>query len=544
MNTITSLAAVSTAALTALAALPATAAPPAAASSHSHRVHLNSCWVNAVGVPVLKSLSFTPDAVDTDNGPQQVHFTVHAVDRGADAPGIGSVLVGLDEPGNPDAATSPSNRVMLRHRGGTKWVGSIELPQHGQRVGTWTVGLVELTGKMLPNRLGQPPIRNYFGKDLAAFGPTSFTVSGSAPDDVAPTIDSFSVPSSVDTTEHPKTVRFTVRATDADSGIAKVVVRFYYNDASGWQSPSKQFPLHLHAVPSATDLYRAPVRVPSWVGERAFRFLVQVQDSAGNVTVSGDEPGTSPPATMSVHGHLLRKHRHAARMSDVSVAPAHVDLRSGSRRVTVTAHVQVPKFAPMPRIVTYQYGRNPWQRAWVEPAYAAMHRISGSARNGTWRAHLLLPACTTLAAVKTLSVRAMYADASIGSANPRLHIRTAVHRPPTFVMKHTVVGTDDPASIRFDEAVTGITGHSLVVAEPGHSASTRPRISGSWTCRNGVSAKVDCSDGRVRTATFRPDDPWPADTFSVIADPGHHLALVDLHGNLGRFRAQFSSSAA
>ena len=99
----------------------------------------------------------------------------------------------------------------------------------------------------------------------------------------------------------------------------------------------------------------------------------------------------------------------------------------------------------------------------------------------------------------------------------------------------------------FSETVNGITSTSIVVHRlvgNGDVFTSTEVTPGTWACRNGSAAVVNCETGRVRTARFTPTHPLAASSdYSVVLNPEFSLGVTDLAGNPFRRDEQYFQTA-
>ena len=155
----------------------------------------------------------------------------------------------------------------------------------------------------------------------------------------------------------------------------------------------------------------------------------------------------------------------------------------------------------------------------------ALHRTSGSRRDGVWSAAVTISTCAiggswhTELEVTDRSLRSRQYRAGL----PTLEVVANDNLAPTVVRTSTASGTP---VLDFDEDVTGITPTSApVIAADGGAP-----VAGAWTCTDVTGATTSCATGTVRRAAFTPAAPATSQLF-VLLNPEHSLGVTDLAGN-------------
>ena len=108
-------------------------------------------------------------------------------------------------------------------------------------------------------------------------------------------------------------------------------------------------------------------------------------------------------------------------------------------------------------------------------------------------------------------------------------------RPPRVtVERHTHVPTGR-VTLRFARGVSGIDTASAPVRRASAVDETRPSgppLTGAWTCRTHAGVVTSCASGAVRSAVFRPSDPFTAHrAYLLELNPEHTLQITDARGN-------------
>jgi hypothetical protein len=155
----------------------------------------------------------------------------------------------------------------------------------------------------------------------------------------------------------------------------------------------------------------------------------------------------------------------------------------------------------------------------------ALHRTSGSRRDGVWSAAVTISTCAiggswhSRLEVTDRSGRSRQYSAGL----PTLEVVANDNLAATVVRTSTASGTP---VLDFDEDITGITPASApVIAADGGAP-----VAGAWKCTDVTGATTSCADGSVRRATFTPAAPASSQLF-VLLNPEHSLGVTDLAGN-------------
>ena len=91
-----------------------------------------------------------------------------------------------------------------------------------------------------------------------------------------------------------------------------------------------------------------------------------------------------------------------------------------------------------------------------------------------------------------------------------------------------------PIVLTFNEAVNGLTDNSVTVRQINvfDSSPPGPVIPGELVCKKASGVGTSCTEGRVRSATFRPSAAFDqGQYFLVELNPEHSLEATDLAGN-------------
>ncbi|HEX4470662.1 MAG TPA: hypothetical protein VH085_01735, partial [Nocardioides sp.] len=409
-------------------------------------LHVNSCWPTDNGPVVLDSIAYSTSAVDVTDSAATVHVVVDAHDTGGPGPATGVASMTL--------ATS-LGRVPLRLSGG-HWVGALRVP-HGTE-GT------RVTGDLLATDDGGHTT------DLDGNGPGGYVVdiSDTTPDRTAPQLEDLRVARHhVDTTHRARRVHVTATVTDTGSGVASVVAGPDYPNARSAQ---------LTRVPG-TDRFRGALVVPRFVGDHSQRLTARVTDVVGNTKVWRAHEVRNAGFDALLQITSGDPDRQAPRLVRVMHATRHLDLRRHDGQEVVEV------------LLSDNRGVG---KAWVlVQGFAgshALHRVSGTARRGVWRATVRVGRCgngpgTGHLALTVMDQSHQYTSAGLGP----VHVRALDRRP---FEAHWVVPPANALLFRFDEPVHGISASNVAVRDPQQAT-----VAGTWSCRGASGSPVSCLRG-------------------------------------------------
>jgi hypothetical protein len=278
--------------------------------------------------PSVRSLTFTPDPVDTSGAGRTVTVQTRLTDDRSGATTLNLQVA-------PPSGLSPRYVNMMRVSGDGLdgiWEGKLSLPRYAE-TGTWRVSTLWAYD-------AASNVATLTAADLRAAGvTTSFSQTGSA-DTAAPELAELTwTPGSVDTSGAAQTVSVRARFTDDLSGLSTSSYGPYLTvqSFSGRQSASGSLTRVTGTALEAT--YEGQITVPRYSEAGAWTLKnLALADLAGNVrtltaasvTAAGFDAGftqtgtadTEPPALLSV-----------------SATPATVDSSYGPANVTVAAHI-------------------------------------------------------------------------------------------------------------------------------------------------------------------------------------------------------------
>jgi hypothetical protein len=515
-----------TAGLTALATTsPALAAP------------LIDCVSSDNGDPALTSLAVSPATVDVTHHAKRVHVSADASDTGGPGPATGIARLELFVAGPHD---SFRHLRLTRNSTTGAWTGAFTVPRHAAS-GTWRIRQV-----IVRDRAAQEAVYGPEDTHLTAV-PGNHAVTVTSITDASPpkiTALTFSR-RTVDTTRHLATVHVTARAVDPQSGITGFFLAVLSPNEDAFAFA------RLQRTPATAHGYQGKLVLRRFIPEGRWGVYAEVLNGVDRPKDYGP-PNLRRlgfPSTLTVHsGH----DHNAPTLATFRRAPAAVDVRSTRQQVTVTLRARDPG-AGVREVDASLSSRR-------VSADFALHRISGTRRDGVWRGQTTLPRCPSENGTWTASVALFDRSDNIADYGPRRlarhHWPSTLHvlalpdtTPPVARMAKGKVRAAGPAVIAFNEAVNGIDTASAPVSRlRGDGPNTRsgPPLPGTWACANHAGAATSCASGRVRTAAFHPDQPFGASRqFQVILNPEHNLAITDLAGNpCDRDYLSFATAAA
>ncbi|HEY7042708.1 MAG TPA: Ig-like domain-containing protein [Nocardioidaceae bacterium] len=475
------------------------AAPAAQAAA------VNNCWNKDNGDPVLTGFSRAPASVDVRHGAKKVNFTVKAHDTGGPgaASGISSVSVFAYS-----SAGFKSVFATLRKNAAGDYAGAATIPRWTSN-GQWQISSVSLS-----DRAGN--YKTYYQTDLSDAGfPTTFSVT-STPDTTAPRLTGFTFsPGSVNTTKAAKSVTFTAKVTDSQSGVNGV-----YVSAEGKAPNARGFAFLSHV---SGPTYRGKMLIGTWVRTSAWHITnVSFSDKIGNF------------AALS-YAQLGARHfkRNLAVKSGIDTgkptmasfgrAPAKVDVRTKNKQVAVTVRAKDAKSGVASVYVSF-----------VGKTFSTggfLSRKSGSSHNGVWKGSVLVAKCS--ASSGRLKGTVTITDLAGNTRDFKvtvLTVRAGDHRVPQATTPSSIA-TSDPVVVTFNESVNGIDTNSATLRKVGFP-NDGPKIAGAWACKTAAGANTNCKTGSVKKATFTPNAALESFTsYNVELNPEHSLGVTDLAGN-------------
>ena len=216
--------------------------------------------------------------------------------------------------------------------------------------------------------------------------------------------------------------------------------------------------------------------------------------------------------------------------------PSAVDVRTADQQVTVTVHAK-DTGAGVKRVFADFFGGR-------FSHFKMLERVSGTPQDGLWRGTVRIRECP--AATLTLSGSVWLSDArgndefvsprvlrqSGWPSSLRVTARDDAMRPRVHARYH--VPRVGPIVLTFNEAVNGLTDNSVTVRQINvfDSSPPGPVIPGELVCKKASGAVTSCTEGRVRSATFRPSEAFDQGRYFLVElNPEHSLEATDLAGN-------------
>jgi hypothetical protein len=455
------------------------------------------------GDPVVGSATTAPTTVDTTRRTTVVSLTVTVTDTGGPGPaaGVGRVLAQL---WGPQGKVTPEHPVRMLHGADDTWTARLAVPR-GSVPGTYTAHLAvhDLAGNV-----------SVAGAGTDVPLPSAAVTVTSVADGTAPRLMTLSLGrTAVDTRTKAAHVTVTARATDGRAGVKRVLV------TAGNDQRSTSVLLQRVAGTAADGRWRGTLTVPRWLGSTAWRLQVGVVDGVVNVRTYGWAAlGTLKHADRTIT--VRSRADGAAPRGSLTVTPTSVNV--GGQSQVVTLRVRARDAGSGVAGVRVLLVDPDGSEAGPE---VALHRTSGSRRDGVWSAAVTISTCAiagswhTELEVTDRSRRSRQARAGL----PVFEVVANDNLAPTVVRTSTPSGTP---VLDFDEDVTGITPASApVIAADGGAP-----VTGAWKCTDVTGATTSCADGTVRRAAFTPAAPATSQLF-VLLNPEHSLGVTDLAGN-------------
>jgi hypothetical protein len=474
---------------------PVSAAPAATA--------LSGCVPSDNGDPVVGSATTAPTTVDTTRRTAVVALTVAVTDTGGpgEAAGVGRVLAQL---WGPQGKVAPEHPVRMRHGAGDTWTARLAVPR-GSVPGTYTAHLAvhDLAGNVALAGAGT---------DMPL--PSAAVTVNSVADSRAPRLMTLRLGrTTVDTRAKPAHVTVTARATDGRAGVKRVLV------TAGNDRRSTSVLLRRVSGTATDGRWRGALTVPRWLGTTTWRLQVGVVDGVVNARTYGWAAlGALKHADRAIT--VRSRADKAAPRGALTVTPTTVNVGSQPQVLTLQVHARDAGsgVAGVRVLLLDPVGSDSGREV-------ALHRTSGSPRDGVWSAAVTISTCAIGGSWRTeLEVT----DRSLRSAQyrvglPTLEVVANDNQAPTVVRTSTGSGTP---VLDFDEDVTGITPTSAPVI----AADGGVPVAGAWTCTDVTGATTSCAAGTVRRAAFTPVAPSTSQLF-VLLNPEHSLGVTDLAGN-------------
>jgi hypothetical protein len=494
--------------LTAVQSSPAGAAP------------LNDCASSDNGSPRLTDFDLSPTAVDVTGGPASVTLTAKASDMGGPGPatGVAAVRVVFTRFFDP-----LSSRAVALQLSGDLWTGSVRLARFSKG------GRLRVDHLVITDDVGNR--RFVSGARLGARGFVHVVTVTSTADTTKPVLRHLDViPTSVDTRSRARRVVFTARATDAHTRVDFLYVAGAMRERSISGQGDGDFVL-LEKVAGTAHQFRGSMRVRRWVGSGTWRmFAALVVDRSSNVKYYGPRALDA----LGVHRSILVRSRGDTGSPTAGVFPSNpsaVDIRTGD--VTISLRVKGIDALSGVAKVRVDLQATPGEDT---VATTTLHRVTGTPHSGIWRGKATVPRCapltTTLRLVVILSDRA----GNRGSATDVLPVDALDHRPPGADLpspdEFVIVKTNGPIAVHFNENVNGISNTSATLRHVNEDGTRGPAMVGGWTCTTKAGAATDCLTGRVRTASFTPEETLEfKNEYQVELNPEFTLDVTDLAGN-------------
>lgn len=471
----------------------------------------NACWSSDNGTPVIDSVTLTPSVIDTSAGPVTVHVAIAAHDTGGPGPASGLADVST-------YIRITSSRIAFRptltDAGDGAWQGTFVVPEGISGPAYASVTADDERYDPSYDRVRQGPTRTspaLSGTVTRTFADVA-TITSDTSDTTDPELSGLSVsPAQVDSRRHAAYATVEAHVTDDLSGLESV---FIGGNAHNFD---------LHHV--SGDLYRGQVPAPRGKSSGTRELSFYAEDVAGNRMSVGPaeleargfassfgyksgSPDTKKPEIVRIahRTHQVDVRRHGAWFKIRLVA-------SDNRGVT--------------HVTTWLDGLSDGVPA--KPLETELHRVSGTARHGTWAGRIRVTPCTlerytTQHNKPYIRVKATDDFRTASKSIGRLQVRSQDRTRPTV---HDADGSG--YSFTFSEAVHGVSDDNVAIVYYGPHYDELT-VSATWVCRNGAGKHTSCLHGSVRSATAHLDDDshyieW------VEWSPDHHLGVLDRAGN-------------
>ena len=486
------------------------------------------------GVPEMVSIARTP-TVDVRRHSKAVVFTIRASD---DAVDIAHVTLQVQSPvvhSRFRARSVVLHRVSGTARDGT-WKGQVALPTW-TIPGHWTITLVEVSEAVFEDvdagqgssPLGVARYSPYGDRDdnrtqlFKHAWPSTFTVK-SKPDLAAPTITSFTLSRrSVNTASSSQSIRVTVTAKDAMTGINEITAGAY--------RPYDLIPrVSLGGVldrtkgNSRTGTFTGLVVLPKGTGSGTATWWLRLssRDRAGNVSVlkGAALKAKHLPSTIKVTSSTDTK----PPVLKAFTLQASVDTTGGDKTVPVAVTAVDTGSVVSQAVVLLSLPSG-------QMGEARLHQRS----DGSWVGSVAVPQCTQpgewSAKVYLLdregnAVTLTPAALSARGFPSMLNVHALDWVPPVASVPQHATTTDVDLAFSEPTLWAGAT-NPLTVTQFGSGTP----VSGTWACRQANGTSVGCNDdgADVAKASFAPDIPFVAGQSYVISSSAS--TIYDTAGN-------------
>ena len=383
--------------------------------------------------------------------------------------------------------------------------------------------------------------RQYLSDDFAAAGyETGFAVTGPR-DRRRPSLESLRLGTlTPDVRRGARTVR--VRAVAADDLTVRLVRVLAWDPRHRRRGHVR---LERTAGSARRGTWAGELRIPRFVPAGRWDLEVRVTDNVGKVRILRARrlAAVGLPAHLTVSSRTDTERAAVARVRftrsvDVRSAPGRVrvrvratDERSGVSRVNVIMWQPPDAVVPAP-----------------SPSRDA-RRVSGSGRDGIWKAVLRVEDCASWPGEWAVSVW-VWDRAGHRTITNRGTVRMAANDrySPHPTTSEDPLPTAGPVTVTFPEAVTGIGTATVTVLPEGYSRfraeEPPPAVAGSWSCVDASGSAAACDTGAVRVARFFPSAPLPAGAdYEMWPNLEHIWTVTDLAGNPVGGPWRFSTAA-
>jgi hypothetical protein len=479
--------------------------PAPAGAARAARTDLSPCVDPDNGLPEVRDVALSRTSVDVTDATRQVTVSMQVADTGGPGSASGVEYVGgtLVSPGRDLGLGVP-----MRHDSGTTWTGTVTVPR-GAPPGSYRFDYLRVF-----DEAGNEPSEEHVAAMLAqpAFD-VALDVTSSDPDDEPPTVTDISIsPNRLNTRRKPRRVRVAIDVRDDVSGVADV--------RTSLRGHGHNVPIELA---ERDGRWVGTARIPRWLGRDARRWRLQAVSAVDRVGNRASHYRLEDLKRLGEATFRVRsgpKDRSRPRLRSARVRPRKVDVRVDPRRVRF--------------VVRLRDGRSGvgHVEAGVPARWTTLRRTAGTARRGTWKGSIRLTPCTKHLHGSIVRVVAFdRAGNEMDEITGRLRIRGRDNERPSASLTEQEWSPTGPVVIRFDETVHGVSTDSVTVRPYPYPTMGDP-LAGSWSCADVDDAATDCRTGEVRTATWSPAEPLPADSqFLVELNPSGVLDVMDAAGN-------------
>jgi hypothetical protein len=286
--------------------------------------------------PTLLNFSFTPSKVDVTAGPETVTLNLHVTDNLSGLFGQDSfVNVGFTSPsGNQNQQANLSVTVLPGSTSlNVNYQATITIPQYSES-GNWTasVTMSDADGNVV----------TLSASELASMFFPSVLMVTSVPDTTPPTLTGLSItPSSINVSNGPQSVTFSLSLTDSQSGVAFPCQPFC-SDTLQFIGPTgdqilQEYPynVHLKSGTIKAGVWEVTVTFPQYAAPGNWNFELAVSDSVGNFAFLGPLQLQNLGLPTTVQVSSTPSDSTPPVLTGLSITPLVINTSTGPQTITI-----------------------------------------------------------------------------------------------------------------------------------------------------------------------------------------------------------------